>query len=232
MPQVKIPRHIRLVYRKPGEMSHAADAFLAVAKAHPPGGVGLELCERPQRAGAPARAGPGRAADPARTTTSAAHRGATRGAQAIADRRPGPVDRLRCRTKTPQGPSAIITELGPGHPTPSVTPRRRLRRDGRASACSDGPRRHGRSRSAAWSVAAAALAHVAWAAVDRPLPRRGRTRIATRATASRARGSPAAADRRSTPSPASVGRMARKRERGTDEHGSRIAECGRIAESS
>ena len=36
MPQVKIPRHIRLVYRKPGEMSHAADAFLEVAKEQHP----------------------------------------------------------------------------------------------------------------------------------------------------------------------------------------------------
>ena len=31
-----IPRHIRLVYRKPGEMSHAAEAFLGVARQQHP----------------------------------------------------------------------------------------------------------------------------------------------------------------------------------------------------
>src|SRR4029079_11479550 len=32
--QVKLSLFIRLVYRKPGEMSHAADAFLTVARTH------------------------------------------------------------------------------------------------------------------------------------------------------------------------------------------------------
>lgn len=33
VPQLRLPRHVRLVYRRGGEMSHAADAFLAAAEA-------------------------------------------------------------------------------------------------------------------------------------------------------------------------------------------------------
>ncbi len=35
--QLRLPRHLRLVHRRRGEMSHAADAFLAVARAHAKG---------------------------------------------------------------------------------------------------------------------------------------------------------------------------------------------------
>ena len=34
MPQVRLPRHLRLIYRQAGELSHAAQQFLAVARKH------------------------------------------------------------------------------------------------------------------------------------------------------------------------------------------------------
>jgi DNA-binding transcriptional LysR family regulator len=34
--QVRLARQLRLVYRRSGEMSHAASAFLHIAKQHPP----------------------------------------------------------------------------------------------------------------------------------------------------------------------------------------------------
>jgi DNA-binding transcriptional LysR family regulator len=36
LPQVRLARHLRLVYRRAGELSHAAQAFLSVAKQHHP----------------------------------------------------------------------------------------------------------------------------------------------------------------------------------------------------
>ena len=32
VPQLRLPRHVRLIYRRSGEMSHAAEVFLNVAK--------------------------------------------------------------------------------------------------------------------------------------------------------------------------------------------------------
>ena len=34
VPQLRLPRHVRLVYRRSGEMSHAAEAFLAAARSN------------------------------------------------------------------------------------------------------------------------------------------------------------------------------------------------------
>ena len=34
VPQLRLPRHLRLIYRQAGELSHAAQQFLAVAKKH------------------------------------------------------------------------------------------------------------------------------------------------------------------------------------------------------
>jgi DNA-binding transcriptional LysR family regulator len=46
--QVRLPRHLRLIYRQSGELSHAAEAFLEVARQH----------EQQQPASAPAPAAP------------------------------------------------------------------------------------------------------------------------------------------------------------------------------
>ena len=42
VPQLRLPRHLRLIYRQTGELSHAAQQFLAVAKKH-------EQAEAPRR---------------------------------------------------------------------------------------------------------------------------------------------------------------------------------------
>jgi DNA-binding transcriptional LysR family regulator len=34
VPQLRLPRHLRLIYRQAGELSHAAQQFLMVARKH------------------------------------------------------------------------------------------------------------------------------------------------------------------------------------------------------